>query len=375
MQLPSPHGRPSRVLWVTHLPAPYRIPVWRHLASRCRAVFAFTEGDERIGQLGSENRTADWAAGAYPDLTTVHLRTARLRWRNHPLYFLLPFSRLPRVRSCDAVLIGGWEAPAYWQILFLAKLLRKRTVGFYESTLETHRYRRGLFARARRWFFNQLDAVVVPGVSAGRAVAALGVQAERIHEGFNAVDVMAFHSGAARSSAGQREGHHFIYVGQLIARKRVDAAIEAFSRIAEDEDQLTIVGGGEQEEELRRLAAHVKKGRVLFRSTVLNADLPPVLGTADTLLLVSDEEVWGLVANEALAAGLHVVVSENCGVTASIEHMKGTFVARSDLSDLSTAMVASRSAWAGPIDEPEILKHTPEAFAEVFLRALLPERD
>ena len=364
-----------RLLWITHLPAPYRIPVWRHLASKSRIRFAFTESDRKIGQIGSENRTKDWAASQYPDLATTNLRTVRLRYRWHPLYVLAPFSRLPRLRLADAVLIGGWEAPAYWQVLLLAKLRGVRTVGFYESTLATHRFRTGIAATARGFFFRSLDMTVVPGVAAADAVASLGVPRDRIAVGFNAVDVRDFHDRAfaARASLGPQDGHRFVYVGQLIPRKRVDAVIRAFAEMAATNDRLTIIGGGESADLLHRLAEEHAPGRIDFRPTVLNADLPPLLADQHTLLLVSDEEVWGLVANEGLAAGLHVVVSDNCGVAPSIAPMRGTYQVREDLSDLVEGMRRSRDGFTGFIRDPEILKHTPEAFAETFFAALAPQ--
>jgi glycosyltransferase involved in cell wall biosynthesis len=103
-----------------------------------------------------------------------------------------------------------------------------------------------------------------------------------------------------------------------------------------------------------------------------NAEVPAILSAQHTLVLASDEEVWGLVANEALASGLNVVVSENCGVAASIKNMKGVHTAPTNsLSDLSTAMRASRASWCGPIIEPEILSYTPQQFARVFYKALM----
>jgi hypothetical protein len=102
------------------------------------------------------------------------------------------------MRFLDAVLIGGWEAPAYWQVLALSKLRRVRSVAFYESTPESHRFDRGPIARARQIFFNNVDAVVVPGVAAHNGLVDMGVPRERIHTGFNAVDVRHFHEAATQ---------------------------------------------------------------------------------------------------------------------------------------------------------------------------------
>jgi glycosyltransferase involved in cell wall biosynthesis len=279
------------------------------------------------------------------------------------------------MRNLDAVLVGGWDAPAYWQVLALTKLCGVRTVAFYESTPASHRFDRGPIAGARRFFFNHVDGIVVPGVAARDGLIGMGVPPERIQTGFNAVDVHRFYEVAAQHRlmhTTDAAGHRFIYVGQLIRRKRVDRIIEAFSAIAEGNDLLTIVGEGEEQQRITALIRNLNmESQVKLTPGILNVDVPVILSEHHTLVLASDEEVWGLVANEALASGLNVVVSENCGVAPSIKNMLGVHTAQTNsLRDLSTAMKASRAAWCGPISEPEILSNTPEEFAKVFYRAL-----
>ncbi len=52
-------------------------------------------------------------------------------------------------------------------------------------------------------------------------------------------------------------------------------------------------------------------------------------------------------ANEALAAGCNVVVSETAGVARSIVDMEGVFVAPPSVTGLAHAMRASRDQWRG----------------------------
>jgi glycosyltransferase involved in cell wall biosynthesis len=194
------------------------------------------------------------------------------------------------------------------------------------------------------------------------------VASTKIAEGFNAVDVKAFQDKTLALDRKELPGHAFLYVGQLIPRKRVQSIIEAFSGMAGPHDTLTILGSGEQEEDLRRRAENHEKIR--FLPYIDNSEMPRVMATHNTLVLASSEEVWGLVVNEALASGLHTVVARNCGVVPSVEHMAGVFVAESDLADLTVRMAESRASWTGPILEPEILRFTPEKFASVFMRAI-----
>ena len=78
-------------------------------------------------------------------------------------------------------------------------------------------------------------------------------------------------------------------------------------------------------------------------------------------------EQWGLVVNEALAAGLHVVTSDRAGVAPSVASMPGVFVCGVAPMEIARAMAASRASWTGPIVSPDILANTPSRFAELFL--------
>jgi glycosyltransferase involved in cell wall biosynthesis len=46
--------------------------------------------------------------------------------------------------------------------------------------------------------------------------------------------------------------------------------------------------------------------------------MPAVYAAADLLVLPSESETWGLVANEALACGVPILVSDACGCSADL---------------------------------------------------------
>lgn len=356
--------------------------MWAALTRWSSLTVALLEDDKRL--LGDGRRGEDWVGVQRGPYAIRHLPTLRLLI-GEASYFLLLRGLQLRANQYTSVLIGGWESPAYWQTLLAARVRRLRCVGFYESTKQTNRFKKGPIAWARSWFFRNLDAVVVPGAAAREALVGMGVDKSRIIVGFNAVDVAYFHSESAgvRSRAIKMDspGHNFVYVGQLIPRKNLFAVFNAYSRVREGLDRLTIVGSGELEMKLRTLSDSLGiSDSVQFVGNVANYNLPAVLATQHTLVLVSLEEVWGLVVNEALAGGLHAVVSQTAGVAVSVKDMEGVYLSGASTDDIEYAMRLSRKSWKGPIETPEILQHTPERFAEDFAMALhldvrVPEGD
>lgn len=364
-----PH-RPLHLLWTANVASPYRRPVWAALAQRVRLVVALLEDDERL--LRDGRRGAEWSGAVGAGYRVAHLPTRRVVRGEETYYALGVRSRLP-LRGTDVVLLGGWESPAFWQALLLAKLHRIGTVGFYESTEATNRFRTGPVAAARAFFFRRLDAVVVPGASAAALLATFGVPKERTFVGFNAVDVAGFAAAAdaeRRRAAPHDGGHRFVYVGQLIERKNVDGLLRAFAEARRPEDVLTLIGGGEEQDRLTALADRLGLGgSLVLAGSVPNDRLGAALAAHDTLVLPSHREVWGLVVNEALAAGLGAVIAASAGVTASVRGMPGVAIAEEGDHALAQALAEARETWQGPIADPPILQHTPDAFAAVFAAA------
>jgi len=364
------------ILWVTNTASPYRRPVWDELAKVGALKVALLENDRRLGRIG--RRGADWGTQGLGARLWAHevLKTWRLARGETEIFIASPLQVARSLRSTDSILIGGWESPAYWQVLVMSKILGRRTVGFYESTRFSSRFSRGPISYARARFFRSLDAVVVPGPAALEAVQAMGIPRKKIFVGFNAIDVERFNSEARRTRDAAPiavvEGHKFIYVGQLVERKNVDGLIAAFITMRNENDSLTIIGSGPLLPRLEALVDSLRLSNAIrFVHAVQNNELAPLLATSQTLVLPSHEEVWGLVANEALACGLQVVVTAQSGVAESIREMVGVEVATDSMAEsIAEAMIKSREGWSGWVEHPAILKLTPAVFAATFAAAL-----
>lgn len=356
------------VIWITNMAAPYRIPVWKHLQNWVVLEVALLESKSSLTADVHANRGSDWIP-TDDGIVMCEIPTLKLKRGEARYYFPKRLSSALLPQKHDVVVFGGWESPIYWLLLLIAKVSGKKCVAFYESTLATIRHRRGPISWTRRLFFKAMDSIVVPGPAAWEAVLSLGIPAHKIFQGFNAVDVRKFQAATNSGISNGTGGHAFLFVGQLISRKRVEEIIDAYESIAAPLDTLTIVGTGDLADVVRRRTAANDNIRLI--SHVRNDEMPDLMANHNTLVLASVEEVWGLVINEALATGLHVVVSRNCGVVPSIKQMDGVFISEPHLGDLAAQMAESRRSWAGPIADPEILKYTPAEFAGVFSEAIL----
>jgi glycosyltransferase involved in cell wall biosynthesis len=106
-----------------------------------------------------------------------------------------------------------------------------------------------------------------------------------------------------------------IYVGRLLDHKGVDLLVEAVAMMKEDRPgvRLLIVGGGPEEAKIMRLIRDLGvDDNVRLLGKVDNDDLPyALMKSSKVLALPSIREGFGLVALEALAAGIPVVTTSD----------------------------------------------------------------
>lgn len=113
-----------------------------------------------------------------------------------------------------------------------------------------------------------------------------------------------------------------VTTGALIARKGQDLAIGALADLPDA--RLLLVGTGEDEQHLRRLAADLRVAeRVHFIGSVDHDLLPLILSAADAMILPSRSEGLANAWVEALACGTPVVTTDVGGVRELIRSPDG----------------------------------------------------
>jgi len=176
----------------------------------------------------------------------------------------------------------------------------------------------------------RFDAALVGGPSHCDYLVELGMPAERIALGYNAVDNAFFaeQTRKARTSsdvpAGLPAAPYFLSVCRFAPEKNLIRLIESFSRYQQQTAHaqpwdLVLIGDGPQAKEV---AAAIEAGgcpQAIHRPGFLQADqLPGWYAHASAFVLASVSEPWGLVVNEAAAAELPLLVSSRAGCAATL---------------------------------------------------------
>ena len=123
------------------------------------------------------------------------------------------------------------------------------------------------------------------------------------------------------------DGIRHIYVGSLIKRKHLDVVIKAFLNSAGDKDTLTVVGGGPEEESLRKQASELKAGdRIIFTGRVPREEVIKKMGNAQVFTLISHGETFGMVYIEAMLQGCLTIASKGGGFDGLIQDGVNGFI-------------------------------------------------
>lgn len=225
----------------------------------------------------------------------------------------------------DVLCIPGWSHSEALTMLIWARERHRPVIVMSEST--AHDATRSPLREAiKRHVIGLCDAALVGGKAQSAYIQELGMPADRVFIGYDAVDNDFFARGAAAARADPAAARarldlperYFLASCRFIAKKNLARLVEAFAayrgEAGHDAWDLVLVGDGELRGELEsRVGELGLKARVHFMGFRQYDDLPAFYGLAGGFVHVSTVEQWGLVVNEALAAGVPVIVSRAAG--------------------------------------------------------------
>ena len=219
----------------------------------------------------------------------------------------------------------GWSDPA---ALCMLRYARKRDIPgvMMSDSTAFDRHRSWVRERVKERVVSMADAMLVAGTRHVDYCEQLGMPRARICTGYDVVDNDHFargadqareHASELRTKLGLPE-RYFLACGRFVEKKNWLRLLEAFAgyrdRSGSGALSLVIVGDGPLAPAMRALCE--RRGIAEYVRWVgfqQYQELPAVYALAAALVHASTVDQWGLVVNEALAAGIPVLVSERCG--------------------------------------------------------------
>jgi glycosyltransferase involved in cell wall biosynthesis len=232
-----------------------------------------------------------------------------------------------RQANFDAVVINGHNLAAHHVALMAARSVNTPvfTRGETHPRLQRTAWRKLMRGPILKSWYKLFDGCLAIGSANARYYVQMGVPESKIWLMPYCVDNERYMSFANLTNNGRAEMRRrlgissesptVLYSAKFDKRKRPDDLINAFAHLRREgvNAELVLVGSGHMEEQLKNLARACGLEDVSFPGFINQAELPSVYAACDVFVLPSDNEPWGLAVNEAMCAGLPIVLSEEIG--------------------------------------------------------------
>lgn len=231
--------------------------------------------------------------------------------------------------SPDVLAVAGWASPESFAAIAWARQAQRRIVMMSDSK-QTDAKRKRWRERVKGRTVGLCDAALVAGPPHRAYISGLGIPLDRVHMGYDVVDNSHFDSGAERAQESPQAAkralglpkRYLLASARFIPKKNLPRLIVAYGQaiagLAAAPD-LVILGDGPTRPEVE--AAIVSAGVIgkVYLPGFRGYDLlPAIYALSDGFVHISTSEQWGLVINEACAAGVPVIASSACGATSSL---------------------------------------------------------
>jgi glycosyltransferase involved in cell wall biosynthesis len=369
---------------LTEIIAPYRIPVFNALARRAGMdlqVIFLAETDKARRQWRIYTDEIRFSYEVLP----------HWRWRAGNSSFLINrglWSALNKVGP-QVIICGGYNYAASWEALLWARCRGVAFVLWSESNAQDARQGQAWVESLKTYFVRHCARFVVPGKASFEYLRSLGSPEASILTAPNAVDNSLFATRAEDTRAHAAEfreklglpSRFILFVGRLVPEKGIFDLLEAYAKLESglrSQVALVFAGDGGSREALSQQAKRITPGMICLPGFAQREDLAGLYALAETFVLPTHSDPWGLVVNEAMACGLPIIVSSVAGCSADLveDGWNGYVVPPRDSRKLSLAIGALlrqpelRQRMSARSSE-RIRNYSPEACADGLAAAAL----
>lgn len=348
------NSSPATLAIVASHPIQYQATLFRALQQRVDVTVFFAHRASKLDQAEAGFGVGfEWDSDLFSGYKSVFLRNAA----KQPGLGHFTGCDTPEIgeklvdRAFDAVLVQGWHLKSFLQAMFAAKRLGLPVLTRGDSHLDTPRsaIKRTGKAVAYPAFLRLFDAALYVGERSRAYWKYYGYPEARLFHSPHCVDNEWF---AARATPEARrlvrvrlgiapDASVALFAGKLMPFKRPLDLIAAAALLKSMGREITVMvaGAGPLETDMARAS---RDAGVAYHSLGFcnQSEMPEAYAAADILVMPSDRETWGLVANEALACGRPIILSDAVGSAPDLafDQTAGRVFSVGDIAALANAI-------------------------------------
>ena len=311
--------RKSRtVVVVTNIPNHYRIPLFNTLNQQLaeegvqlHVIFA-SEGYE------SRRNVIDLDQCHFSHTILRKKENARSPFKDGVFFYPGLLKEIRRINP-QKIIVAGFTVATLK--LYLRGLMVTSKIIIWSGTIDSPKNKIG---KLKTWFRKLLVkravAFMAYGSLAREYFMRIGAEPSRVTAIGNTVDTAYFEeqTDRARSEAKPGDLKYLTYIGYLNPRKNLWPVVHVCEELTKlrSDIRLDIVGDGQSREELENYVREKSlDDHITFHGFKQKEELPHYLARSSCFLFQTEYDIWGLVLNEAMAAGVPCLASVNAGAT------------------------------------------------------------
>lgn len=365
----------TRVAFITDIPTPYVVALLRALTRHIDLSVVFSAENSTRGMPWRFSTDFGFRHSVVGGATIRRADAEGIDYYFDPRLL----AHLYRIRP-DVIISAGFSFPTFYSKIY-AQITGAKLLIYSDGTSVAEQNYGRLRRFARDYLVPRASGVIAKSKLAAERFTEMGA-AGKIVVAHHTTDLAPFLAvGKERlDTVGEPVPLRLINVGRMIPRKGLDCLLEALRRLPPTQRavQLTLVGSGPHEAQLRAIAQTMSRATVTFAGFVDQLGLPAFYRSADAFVLPTFLDPFGIVMLEAAASGLALLGSVYAGATHELvmNQISGIRFDPHQPDDLAAAIAIladnpSLVRRMGQAAHRIALHRTPERSAEGYLVAIM----
>ena len=296
-----------KVLYLTNIPSPYRVDFFNELGKLCDLTVLFE-------RKNAESRNIDWLKGRITHFSAIFLRGIKIGDDTAICFDILKYLSM---NAFDEIIVGGFSTPTGMMAI---EYLSCRGIPFILNAdggivknegKAKHAIKRHFIRKASKWLSTgkMTDSYLLHNGAFAEKIFRYKFTSLWGKEILNK-PLTEKEKASAKEQLSISEPKMILSVGRFIYSKGYDILMTALQHL--DRTTGVYIIGGTPTPELIQIKKDLSLENVHFIDHLPKTRLIDWYCAADLFVLPTRSDVWGLVINEAMAAGLPIITTFMC---------------------------------------------------------------
>lgn len=330
-------SRRIKAVFLTNIPAPYRVEFFNMLAKEIDLTVLF--------ELPSAlNRAASWKY-----VGKLWFKSVLLKPIIYGVETTLSIDVIRHIkRSKGIIIISGYGSLTSLIASFFSILRRRDYVITIDGLGEGKPISTGIKRLIKAFVLRRAKRCICSGHLDREKLIELGIKKNRIRiiplSSIHKYDILSSpvsreEKCIIRNKIGMPDSKIFISVGRLIKSKGYQWLVECWESAKLVNSLLVIVGAGPEKKQLTELITDRKLSNVIILDHIDKTELFEYYKASDFFILPTQADAWGLVIIEAMANGLPIIATKECGAASELLSDNGELIRYNNKKQLISALI------------------------------------